>query len=171
MTTSEMEYAVSRMFDVRTHLIVPNISWGLLNYEADVLVVRIATGYCLEFEIKRSFSDYVQDFNKHKWQKARLSDWKTGLHKQIKEFYYVFPNTLWEKRRDAIEAVLPDFAGVIICTKDQPYNFAYATTVVNCTVNSLAVPLKSKVMFNVARLGTMRIWNLKRELISIKNKK
>jgi len=170
MTTMEIEYAISRMFDVRTHLMVPNISWGLMNHEADVLVVRIKSGYCVEFEIKQTFSDYVKDFNKRKWQKAKLSGWKTGLGKQIKEFYYVFPNTLWEKRRDDIEAILPDFAGVVVCTKDNAFGFAYAQTVISPTINNMAVPLKSKVMFDVARLGTMRIWNLKRELISLKNK-
>ncbi len=156
MTTTEIEFAISRRFDVRTHLIVPNISWGLLDHEADVLVVR-ETGYCLEFEIKRSFSDYKADFKKYKWRYNR------GLSKQIKEFCYVFPAELWHKRENDIRMLLPEFAGVLVVYNDKlPYSKMQKLP----KTNKGAIPLNQKEMFNVARLGTMRIWNLKRIIIS-----
>ena len=97
MTTEQMEYAISRRFDKRSHLMVPNVSWGLLNHEADMLVVR-NSGHCLEFEIKRTIGDYRADFKKHKWQ--------AGLSKSIKEFYYVFPAELWHKRENDIKRTI-----------------------------------------------------------------
>ena len=43
VTTPELEYAVAQYIGIRTHLIVPNVSWGFLNnYEADLLVVTRA---------------------------------------------------------------------------------------------------------------------------------
>lgn len=160
MDTNTIEYAISRRFDERTHLMVPNISWGLLSHEADMLVVR-QTGYCLEFEIKRSFSDYKADFKKHKWC--------GGLSKKIKEFYYAFPAELWHKRENDIRGLLPDFAGVLVAYNGD--GFPYSKIVREAKPNSQAIPLSQSQMYDVARLGTMRIWNLKRAIIQLKNSK
>jgi len=162
MTTTEMEYAISRKFDVRSHIIVPNISWGLLNHEADVLVVRVNSGYCLEFEIKRTFADYKKDFGKAKW--------RGGLSKAIKEFTYVFPAKLYYKRKDAILALLPEFAGVLL-VHDEDGRMPYADFQINAKTNPGAIPLSEAQKFKVAHLGTMRIWSLKYKLILKRNEK
>lgn len=41
---------------VRTNIMVPNLSWGLLNHEADFVSID-KNGYLTEVEIKRSFED------------------------------------------------------------------------------------------------------------------
>ena len=155
MTTEEMEYAISRKFDVRTHLMVPNISWGLLRHEADMLVVRINSGYCLEFEIKRTFADYKKDFSKAKW--------RNGLSKMIKEFTYVFPAKLYYKRKKEILELLPEFAGVLIIHDRQKSMFA--SFEIRPKINPGSKPLSNTQLFKLAHLGSMRIWSLKRRLI------
>ena len=157
-----MEYEISRKFNSRINLIVPNISWGLMNYEVDVLVVR-PSGYCLEFEIKRSFADYKNDFAKHKW---KLNG---GLDKRIKEFYYVFSSELWHKREGDIKTLLPDFAGVLVIYRDLG-NKTYSRIIKSPRRNKNAKPLSKSEMYQVARLGTMRIWTLKRALINLNQK-
>ena len=158
MTTTEMECSIARKWGTRTHLIVPNISWGLLPFEADVLVVR-TTGYCIEVEIKRSFSDYKKDFDKRKWR-----HYNGGLSKYIKEFYYAFPKKLWEKRQADIMEIMPDFAGIIIC-----HTSTYSIFHRQAKPNHKAKPLTEKEMFQVARLGTLRIWRLKSTIIGLIN--
>lgn len=158
-----MECAIVRLFDIRTHLVVPNISWGLLSHEADVLVVR-KTGYCLEFEIKRSFSDFKKDFTKRKFKEG-----STGNHmwkKNIKEFTYVFPAKLFKKRRDEIMAMVPGYAGVLICYENTSGGAVpWTEWIQNPKPSSEAKPLTQKQMYDVARLGMIRIWPLKRALI------
>lgn len=160
MTTTEMEFAISRRFDVRTHLMVPNISWGLFSHEADMLVVR-ESGYCLEFEIKRSFADYKADFKKRKW--------KNGSSNRIKEFYYTFPAELWHKRENDIRTLLPDFAGVLVIYNGE--GFPTSKIARDAKPNSKSIPLSKSQMYDVARLGTMRIWNLKSQIITLKSRK
>ena len=155
MNTIEIEYAISQRFDVRTHLVVPNVSWGALNHEADVLVVR-ESGYCIEFEIKQSFADFKSDFKKHKWQ--------AGLSKKIKEFYYVFPAELWHKREGDIRQLLPEFAGVLVVYRDNDHG-RYSKIIREPKLNKSAIKMNDREMFNIARLGTMRIWNLKSTII------
>lgn len=149
-----MEYAIARRYDVRTHLIVPNVSWGALNHEADVLVVR-ASGYCLEFEIKRTFADFKKDFDKWKW--------KAGIGKEIKEFWYVFPAELWHKRENDIRPLLPERAGALVIYNGE--GLPYSQVRKEAQARPGCRPLNESQMFNIARLGTMRIWNLKRRLI------
>lgn len=164
MTTIEMEYAISRRYDMRTHIMVPNISWGLLDHEADMLIVR-QTGYCIEYEIKRSFSDFVKDFDKWKWKR----DGRTL--RNIKEFWYVFPEKLWLKRRDEITPIMPKFAGILIICKDDKGNLPWSKEIRSPVPDSNVKPLNAKQILKVASLGTMRIWNLKRQIITLKNEK
>ena len=46
---------------IRNDIVVPNVSWGMgINYEADLIVLN-RQGYATEYEIKRSYSDFVAD--------------------------------------------------------------------------------------------------------------
>ena len=53
MKTIEMEVALMKHFGIRQNIIVPNVSWSFLNYEAD-LVVLTKSNYATEIEIKIS---------------------------------------------------------------------------------------------------------------------
>ena len=59
ITTIEMEVAIAAYFGFRQNIIVPNISWGFMNHEADMFIVR-KSGYAIEIEIKRSKSDLLE---------------------------------------------------------------------------------------------------------------
>lgn len=157
MTTTEMEHSIAYRWGPRTHLIVPNVSWGLLTYEADMLIVR-KTGFCIEVEIKRSFSDYLNDFKKRKWNRSN-----GGQGKLIKEFYYAFPVKLWERRKNDIMDIMPEFAGVLVC-----HRMTRTELIRNAKPNRQARALTDKEMFQVARLGTLRIWSLKRTIIGLR---
>ena len=48
----------------RTSIFVPNVSWGYFkSHEADLLRIS-KQGYLTEYEIKRSWSDFLADFKK-----------------------------------------------------------------------------------------------------------
>ena len=54
---------LANYWGIRNNIIVPNVSWGMLDYEADLLIMN-KTGYVTEIEIKRSWSDFLADFKK-----------------------------------------------------------------------------------------------------------
>ena len=53
----------SGIWNKRSDIMIPNLSWGLLDYEADFVVLS-KSGYLTEVEIKRSWEDFKADFNK-----------------------------------------------------------------------------------------------------------
>lgn len=168
MTLYEMEYALAKHFDWSKNIIVPNVSWVLLySHEADILIMN-SNGFLTEIEIKRSKADFLNDFKKE----------HCHYHKNIKSFYYCIPekmqayvedylvndvNLLGEKTRN-----LKSRAGLIIITK--LYDDYYARVILDGVKNNNAVPLNDKEQYQLARLGCMRIWNLKKKIIDIKVK-
>ena len=49
-------------FNLRRNIVVPNVSWGLLSYEADFICCS-KSGYLTEVEIKRSWEDFQKEYN------------------------------------------------------------------------------------------------------------
>lgn len=88
LSVKDIQLAIrnSAYCDIRNDLIVPNVSWGLLPYEADLFVVK-KSDLCIEFEIKRSFEDFKKDFEKNHKHDAQL----------VAYFYYVIPEKLIDK--------------------------------------------------------------------------
>ena len=157
ITTIEMEESISRFYGVRTHIIVPNISWGLPGmHECDMFIIK-KSGYSVEVEIKRTKSDLLADFKKG----HNHSD------KRIKEFYYAIPKTLLK----TCEELIPKHAGIITCERSE-----WGKKLVQCRLHRDCVPSKTarklttEEQFKVARLGTMRIWSLKNKIIKLQNK-
>ena len=157
ITTIEMEVAISNKFGVRTNIIVPNISWGLSGmHECDVFIVKM-TGYCVEVEIKRSKSDLLADFKKGHNHRDRGN--------RIKEFYYCFPETMLK----TCEELIPKGAGIIVCKRhgDNVHASFYRDPIPRLG----AMKLTKEDQFKVAKLGTMRIWSLKKKIIKLQNEK
>jgi len=154
MPLIEMETAISRLFGVREHIIVPNISWGFYGiHEMDVCVVR-KSGYMIEIEIKRSVHDMKADFKKKHEHKD------TG--NRIAELYYAIPIKLLEK----CITLIPEDAGIITCHKynnklSRAHIERRAKRIKNCR------KLTIKEQFTIARLGTMRIWSSKEKIIKL----
>ena len=149
MRTIEIELAVARYFDPRKNLIVPNVSWGLVSHECDLLILR-KSGYTIEVEIKISLADLKKDLKK--------------LHKHdcnmIKQLYFAIPAELIEKGLKYI----PSNAGILLCEK-HGINEVWVRTYRSPENNKNARKLTEKEKFQMARLGTLRIWNLKEKLI------
>lgn len=157
ITTIEMEEAISRLFGVRTNIIVPNLSWGLPGmHECDVFIVK-KSGFAVEVEIKRTKADLLADFKK----KHDHSDVR------IREFFYALPSNLLESCTEFI----PEHAGIISCERSrwQTRNSVYAHIKRDAKVRKDARKLTQQEQFKVAKLGTMRIWSLKNKLIKIQN--
>lgn len=73
-------------FYIRRNIVVPNVDWGFLNHEADLLVLS-KSGYLTEIEIKRTWADFKADFEKK----------HDHYDKKLSHFYYAVPESIGEK--------------------------------------------------------------------------
>jgi len=154
----EMELAISKMFGIRQHIIVPNISWGFLSHEADLCVVSKA-GCLKEIEIKRSFSDFNADFKKGHTHGDRQN--------RITEFYYAIPIELLEK----CLPLVPEGAGIITCHKDVKNIYkSYARIERKAKRIKGSRSLTTGEQLSIARLGCLRIWSGKAKIVTLQNK-
>jgi len=140
ISTEEIEFWVAHHFNIRTNLVVPNVSWGLGVHECDLLICS-KSGYCTEVEIKVSASDLKKDLT------------KGHSHKniKIKYLYFAIPSYLAQY----IEYI-PKKAGIFIITSKHKV-FCIAKPVQNKDCR----PLTLQEQYEMARLGALRIWNLK----------
>jgi len=152
LTVNDIEMAVAEHFGIRTHIIVPNVSWGLGVHECDLLSVTKA-GYATEIEIKVSRQDIKADLKKRHTHKSS----------KIKYLYFAIPDVL----RDSIEFI-PDKAGIFIISKDN-YGDIICIEERKPVACEFARKLTDKEILKVATLGTMRIWNMKK-VINTQNK-
>jgi len=93
----EMIIGDIRFFNIRNDIALPNLSWSLLPYEADLIVLN-KSGYVTEFEIKRSFEDLKHDFVKNIYHDSEL----------ISKFYYVLPLCIEDKATELFDKHLMD---------------------------------------------------------------
>lgn len=149
--THELEIAISNFFDYRVNLIVPNVYWGFLAYECDLLVVSKA-GYTKEIEIKVSKADLKKDKEK----------WHNHNSKKIKQLFFAIPEKLGI---DFALEHIPNKAGLIVVDK-----FGRCKVVKSAKINTKAEKISIEDRLKIAHLGSMRIWNLKWKLIDEKNK-
>lgn len=156
ITTVEMEVAIAKMFGIRQHIIVPNVSWGLQGmHECDLFLIK-KSGVAVEVEIKRSKSDFLADFKKGHDHKDRYN--------RITEFYYAFPEDLLPKCISDI----PEHAGIITCERWVDYKKQER---VSAHIKRQPKRIKGarkltiEEQLKVARLGTLRIWSLKEKII------
>ena len=146
-----MEEALSRYFNCRQNIIVPNISWGFFIHECDLLIIR-KSGYVLEVEIKISKADLKKDRDKEHNHEDH--------YKRIKELWFAIPDYL----QDSID-LIPKNAGIITVYYNEWAEKLYCKALREPVVNTKARNLLENEILKIARLGTMRIWNLKRKLI------
>jgi len=158
ISTIEIEVAIAELFDVRKHIIVPNISWGFNSHEMDMALIA-KTGFLKEIEIKISKSDFIKDFKKNHHHVDRFH--------RINQFYYAMPLYLYEK----VKELIPEDAGIITCNNIEYRSGFYvrATILRQATKIKDSRKLTVEEQLNIARLGTMRIFKLKRKLIVLNN--
>ena len=112
--TNQFEFDVQKMLANRlrnTHYCFGNVSF--LHNESDFLTIS-ENGMVTDFEIKRSKSDFLNDFKKPRHQFMLdtyiKKDCKGILGRVANRFYFVIPTDL----KDKIIHVLPKYAGLII---------------------------------------------------------
>lgn len=148
ITTTEIETRVAGYFNYRKNIIVPNVSWGIGIHECDLLVIR-DSGYAIEVEIKISKSDLRADAKKRHQHR--------DLSNRIKELYFAIPDYL----EDCIEYI-PERAGVLVLTRNE-WGLQCCTKR-RAKINTNCRQFTTEEKLKVAHLGTMRIWNLKRQI-------
>ncbi len=163
--TIDIEIAIMKEFNFRQNLIVPNISnmMGVLPFETDMLVLT-KSGMAYGFEIKVSKSDLKADFKKPQHTKINeLKNGKTGMERyysKFKYFYYAVPYELVDL---ALE-LIPYFCG-LWCMKlkdeNNPIDSFYQVREPKLLFK---YKWSEKQRFEIARLGAMRIYTLKRLL-------
>lgn len=168
--------AIADHCNIRQNIIVPNISWGMGIHECDVLVCS-KLGYLKEYEIKISISDLIKDGRKRHGH----------TNKKIKELWFAFPDELFHKIVKKFKVIpgpekdctgisipnIPERAGIITFykTKFSHAGKAYTRTITTIyrkpIKNKLVVQVTEDEKVNMLRLGAMRIWGLKRKIISL----
>ena len=169
MTTLDIEIAIIKGSHVRQNLVVPNVSWGMVNndgvlHECDIIILT-PSSYATEIEIKISKGDLLQDMNKRHAHK----------HNLIRKFYYAVP----EKLKQIALNVIPERAGLYVVSEIEatnykwfeggggiaiPYKYRRVIIVKEALVNKDAIKWNDKQRYQLARLGTMRILGLKQKI-------
>lgn len=141
----------SGLWNKRSDIMVPNLSWGLLPYEADFIVINRA-GYMTEIEIKRSWEDFKADFKKdHKHDDERIYKFAYCVPKSIcgRAISYIR-----EQNPDSPDYMLP---AVIYYSEDMGIGFTELKYFDNFNAKKRR-KLFLEEMFTIARLGQLRYW-------------
>lgn len=150
LKSRDVEYALSRThYDFRRWLMVPNVSWGLMPWECDVLAMSKG-GYLHEIEIKVCPYDLKADAKKMKF----VLGWR--YMNMLREFYYAAPDYVWEKT--GYDAV-PDDVGIMSINQTARSMSQWVVKVRGCKPNKSALRMDEKQRFTLARLGAMRYWS------------
>lgn len=154
--TIDIEIAILEEFKFNQKIIVPNITTmsQLVKFETDMLVLS-KSNYATGFEIKVSLSDLRAEFKKpqhtkFKTQEDQINKW----YKRFKHFYFAVPVDLKE---EALE-LIPSFCGLYICEKRKRGRDRLKLVRKSKTIHTYK--WSEKEVNYVARLGTMRIYNL-----------
>ncbi len=153
--TLDMEIAVAKFFGIRQNIIVPNLFWGMFDYELDLCVLS-KSGYATEVEIKAGRTDLIKD-------KEKLH----GHHNEmIKYLYFALPYHLLKD-----VGHVPERAGVLIIRYREAYDSFYYNSPACFYCTRLREP---KMNYNrqwtdterakLLRLAAMRTWTLKQQL-------
>lgn len=182
LTIEQIETAITGYPDspyyIRTNIVIPNVDWGFLNHEADLLVLT-KNKRLVEIEIKRSWSDFMADFKKsHTHNDKKLSCFYYAVPINIAErvFHWLYDGEFKCTKRFAdyerskvtrFTEHNPNRCGLIIyASKDEIDSRR------NCPVAIINVPAEEMGDYKVSveeelkllRLLGMRIWNLKKKL-------
>lgn len=167
MRTIEMEIALMKHFKFLQNVIVPNVKWGMVLggtplHECDLLVLS-KSNYATEIEIKVDKGDLLKD-------KAKSHNHK---HPYIKFLYFAVP----EKLKEVALNNIPERAGLLVVSKrliSNTYYDDYYIYHIDVVKPAIRNPKTQKWSFEdknkLMRLGTMRIYNLKKKILKLYEK-
>ena len=173
ITTLEMEVELSKYFDPRINIVVPNVSWGMFTHECD-LIRLTPSGYCTEIEIKVDLSDLKKD--KEKWHehmdghvKVSAVDGYTKIRSRpgkIKYLYFAIPEYL-EKHIEHI----PERAGILVVREieDSDGDLFIKVFETRKPQKQCNYKFSTEERIKILELMAMRIWGLKKKLAKFQN--
>lgn len=141
----------SGLWNKRTDVFVPNLSWGLLNHEAD-LAIMSKSGYLTEVEIKRSWEDFKADFKKDHGHKDEL----------VYYFYYCVPESIKDRVIEFLDEKFGHGRPPVICYTENAIIYGCKG---GCARTGYGRKMFIEERLKFATLGCMRIWPLKQELV------
>lgn len=158
MTTLEMEVKLMEYFKYRENYVIPNLTplSKVVKFETDILSMT-KRGYATGVEIKVSKSDLKNDLNKSHWR-SYIKSGKSDVSRKryfgrLKYFYYAVPPSLIEETEEQI----PEWCGILTIGRRRKitehrkakllYNYKHS----------------KEEIYNVLRLGTMRIFSMKKK--------
>ena len=157
------EMIISNEVSLRNEIAIPNLSWGMLPYEADIVVIN-KTGYMREYEIKRSLQDLKADFKKKCYHDAE----------QVYQFFYVLPLSIKEKALELFRAHQTDDAYIKAFGKSTEYHEALPAVIFYSDEGYIAErprfnghlcgnhrKLFLEEKLTITRLLSIRYWNLR----------
>ena len=147
LNSTQIEKLVVRHFNPRANIIVPNVSWGLLQYEADLVILRPSM-YAIEVEIKTSKADIKRDLLKRHSHDSDL----------FRELWFAIPEAL----KDDVN--IPTKAGIMAVEKRRNGVGFQLRIVRRGTLNKYASKWTPTQKDKLLNLGCMRIWSLKEAL-------
>jgi len=151
ITTLEMEIALANYFGIRQNLIVPNVSWGMDLHECDLFVLTPA-GYGWEVEIKTGKADLLKDKNKRHGHYSS----------KIKFLYFAIPDYL-----ERYTYQIPLRAGIIVVRPNNNYECGYWCEKFRKPKANGSYKYTDLERLQLARLGALRIWGLKKKISSL----
>lgn len=150
-TADAIARAIGRsVFPWRDYVLVPNVSWGMLPHEADLIAVSESL-WLKEVEIKISKADFLAD--RKKWKHAMAA--RMGQHHLVSEFYYAMPGSIWQKCKPED---LPEGAGLILVSPEYRAGDLRAWVEKKAEHNPSSRKLNPKEHYQAMRLGYMRYW-------------
>lgn len=124
-----------------------------LFHECDMLVLR-PSGYLIEVEIKRSWSDFLADFHKRHHHGSYAGE------NLLKELWFCVPSGCLEDAQKKLEEGKQAYSGIVTYDEELKLRF----------VGGAPLPVYRKLTaeerFQVARFGAMRCVQLRKKLIS-----
>ena len=182
-TTLTIEQIQSRLahidnFNLRRNIVVPNVSWGLLSYEADFVSLS-KSGYLTEVEIKRSWEDFQKDFKKdHKHDDPRVAYFYYCVPKSIAcrvlhTLYVVEPseNNFRKYKITGIKDDVPANVGLISYDnhdwQGNECDWIDINFVTMAGRRKWARKLTDQEQLKLAHLGCMRLWDLKKKIAKL----
>ena len=160
------------LYYIRQNIVIPNVDWGFLSHEADLLVIN-KNKRLIEIEIKRTWADFMADFKKS----------HTHYDKKLSYFYYAVPASIGQRVFDWLyegqykakyyydySDVLgysdhnPHMCGLIVYDERESslYPKGYCQTVIARKMNDYQISAEEEL--KLLRLGNMRVWNMKKKL-------
>lgn len=160
LSIHQIELSVVRyLANTRSDIIIPNLSFGLLNHEADLAIIN-KNGYLTEVKIKRSFEDLKADFKKSEFHKDE----------RVYRFFYCLPLTIKEKaealfvtnqKKLAILYGINPKSNITIVPKVLYYNEDGAICECGIDAHIGGRKLFLEEIVTTARLMSIRYWTLK----------